>query len=131
MSIDASPARHTHGFDPKPAGKDKCKPETKRFLFDLADGWALGADEKQWMLLIARKRHAQTIWQPVAFIASTKSILLRCMLENGIQPTVEARANIDRLPERFPDWRKTRLDGFATEVETVDADMPSRVEVPQ
>ena len=82
------------------------------------------------MLLRARKRRAQTIWQPIAFIASTKSILLRCMLENGAQPTVEARAKIDRLPERFLDWRKTRLGDITTEVQTVDAVMPSKVEVP-
>ena len=131
MSIDTSAVRHTQGLAPKTSGKVKRKAETNRFLFDLADGWALGADEKQWMLLRARKRHAQTIWQPIAFIASTKLILLRCMLENGVQPTVEARAKIDRLPERFLDWRQTRFDGFSTEVETVDADMPSRVEVPQ
>ena len=123
-------APRARGLDPVSVGKVGRKAETNRFLFNLGDGWALGADEKQWMLLRARKRHAQTIWQPIAFIASTKSTLLRCMLENGAQPTVEARAKIDKLPERFLDWRKTRF-GFATEVQTVDADMPSRVGAPK
>ena len=52
-----------------------------RFIFQLAEGWALGADDNQWMLLRGRKRHAETIWQPAAFIASTKTNLLLCMAE--------------------------------------------------
>jgi hypothetical protein len=76
-----------------------------RSLFQLADGWALGADDNQWMLLRARKRHAETVWQPVSFIASTKTILLLCMAKNGIQVTADAQAQLDELPERFLDIR--------------------------
>jgi len=76
-----------------------------RFLFELAEGWTLGADDLQWMLLRARKRHAETVWQPVAFIASTKSILRRCMAESGVQLTPTAEGRFDALPEQFRDWR--------------------------
>ena len=78
-----------------------------RFIFKLAEGWALGADDKQWMLLRARKRHAETVWQPVAFIASKKTNLLLCMAEKDIQITDDAQAQLDELPERFLDfWPK-------------------------
>ena len=78
-----------------------------RLIFFLNDGWALGADDKQWMLLRGRKRHAETVWQPIAFIASTKDILRRCMANNGVQPTSEAEDQLNALPECFRDWRST------------------------
>ena len=80
-----------------------------RFLFQLAEGWALGADDLQWMLLRARKRHAETVWQPVVFIASTKSILRRCMAESGIRITANVQALLDELPERFQEWREINI----------------------
>ena len=81
-----------------------------RSLFQLADGWALGADDNQWMLLRARKRHVETVWQPVSFIASTKTALHRCMAENGIQVTADAQTQLDELPERFQDWQSARMN---------------------
>ena len=78
-----------------------------RFIFQLADGWARGADDKQWMLLRARNRHAETIWQPVAVIASTKTNLLLCMAEKGIQITADAQVQLEELPERFLEWQLT------------------------
>ena len=75
-----------------------------RVIFPLADGWALGTDDIQWILLRARNRHAETVWQPVAFIASTKSILRRCMAESGVQLTPTAEGRFDALPEQFRDW---------------------------
>ena len=87
---------------------------TDRFLLQLADGWALGADDKQWMLLRSRKRHADTVWQPVAFIASTKIVLRRCMENNGVQLTADAQAWMDKLPERFLDFRSAKQNTAAT-----------------
>jgi len=78
-----------------------------RFLFSLSDGWALGADDNQWMLLRGRNRHAEIAWQPVAYIASTKTNLLLCMAEKDIRLTAYAQAQLDELPERFLDWRHT------------------------
>ncbi len=85
-----------------------------RLLFSLSNGWALGADDKQWMLLRGRNRHAETIWQPAAFIASTKTNLLLCMAEKGIQITADAQAKLDELPERFLDFRPAMQDAAAT-----------------
>jgi hypothetical protein len=85
-----------------------------RFLFQLADGWALGADDKQWMLLRGRKRHAETVWQPAAFIASTKTVLRRCMENNGVQVTADVQVQLDELPERFLDFRSSMQDAAAT-----------------
>ena len=85
-----------------------------RFIFQLAEGWALGADDNQWMLLRGRNRHAETIWQPAAFIASTKTNLLLCMAEKDIQLTVDAQVQLDELPERFLDFRSAMQDAAAT-----------------
>jgi hypothetical protein len=76
-----------------------------RLLFALSDGWALGANNNQWMQLRGRKRHAETVWQPVAYIASTKTDLLLSMAEKDIQLTEDAQARLNGLPERFLDWR--------------------------
>ena len=78
---------------------------TDRVLFDLADGWALGADASQWTLLRARNRQDEAYYQAVSFIGSTKSVLSRILRENGVQPTPDAQAKLDALPERFLDWR--------------------------
>ena len=76
-----------------------------RLLFALSDGWALGADNNQWMLLRGRKRHAETVLATCRLIASTKTDLLLSMAEKDIQITADAQAQLDELPERFLDWR--------------------------
>jgi len=76
-----------------------------RILFELAPGWALGADRNQWIVMRRRKRRDQHYWHPVSFIGSTKTTLLRVLREKGIQPTPEAKIALNALPERFLDWR--------------------------
>ncbi|MFC4271828.1 hypothetical protein ACFO8N_10025 [Sneathiella chungangensis] len=88
-----------------------------RFLFHLADGWALGADSLQWMLLRARKRHAETVWQPQSYIGSTKAVLYSCMRDKGVNPTNEAKAKLDELPEKFRDWWKEDLERKSSNIE--------------
>lgn len=78
---------------------------TDRVLFDLADGWTLGADSNQWTLLRRRKRQDEAYWNPVAFVGSNTRIVRRILRENGVQPNPEARAKLDALPERFLDYR--------------------------
>ena len=82
-----------------------------RLLFPLSDGWSLGADNNQWMLLRGRNRRAEVAWQPVAYIGSTKTNLLLCMAEKGIQITADAQVQLDELPERFLDWHKKVFRG--------------------
>ena len=76
-----------------------------KILFHLDDGWALGADSLQWLLLRARKRHAETVWQAQAYVRSSKSILFCCMREKGVEPTAEAQKKLDTLPVRFSEWQ--------------------------
>ena len=74
------------------------------FLFELSDGWALGCDRLQWMVMSARNRRGEREWQPVSFIVSTKEILLRCIRENGCIPTPEGQAELNALPNTFSKW---------------------------
>ena len=75
-----------------------------RHLFDLAPGWALGYDERQWMVMKGRQKNGKQIWRPVSFVASTKLVLARVIGEHGITPTPAAQKSLDQLPERFREW---------------------------
>ena len=72
-----------------------------RILFHLCDGWALGADNLQWMLMRAKIRRGQRDWHPVAFVATEKRILRRVLQENGVEPTPEGGAALAALPDTF------------------------------
>ena len=78
-------------------------------ILPLSEGWALGYDQNQWMLmrLRSRKKGEETYWQPVSFIGSTKTVLRRVLAENGVTVCPEALAKIDAMPERFFDWIKS------------------------
>ena len=72
----------------------------------LGEGWALGADDLQWMVLrkFVRKSEAQD-WRAVSFVATTKDILRRVLREKGCQLSAEGQAALDALPETFKEWR--------------------------
>jgi|TARA_B100000315_G_scaffold249228_1_gene280126 hypothetical protein len=77
----------------------------ERFLFELAPGWALKADNQQW-LICRRKMDKGTVkWRPVSFIGSTRAVLISVLGQKGIIPTPEVRTLLTALPERFLDWR--------------------------
>lgn len=77
---------------------------TDRILIELCDGWALGYDPNQWVVLRRRNLRTQIGWKPVAYIGSAKRILHRVLRENDIIPSPEAAAYIDAMPVRFLDW---------------------------
>lgn len=86
---------------------------SNQFLIDLAPGWALGFEKLQWVLFRADKRPLEgekslpgVRWRGVAFIATTKAVLRRCIHEYGIELTPEATAYLDGLPEKFREWRR-------------------------
>ena len=79
---------------------------TTRVFLDLCDGWALGFDPLQWMLMRARIRRGQRELQPVAFVATEKRILRRVLLEKGVQPTSHAEAVINAMPDTFQAWKR-------------------------
>jgi hypothetical protein len=82
-----------------------------RFLVEISEGWALGYDKLQWILLKREKSRRQGgksyptfRWRAVSFIASTKEVLLRVVAEKGIQPTPEGWAALSSLSDTFSDW---------------------------
>jgi hypothetical protein len=79
-------------------------------LFSLAPGWAIGADDRQWILLRRRKRQDEAYWQSISYVASTKAILLRILRDKGIQLTSDALVNIGALPDQFGDYRLPNSD---------------------
>ncbi len=81
---------------------------TDRVFLDLCEGWALGADELQWIVMRRKKRRDQAYWNPEAFIATEKRILRRVLREKGIQPTPEAAEYIDAMPDTFKEWYHLR-----------------------
>nr|BDD44736.1 hypothetical protein 2 [Rhodospirillaceae bacterium] len=74
-----------------------------RFLFQLDDKHALGADPLQWMVLRCRKQGVDD-WYPISFIATEKSILLRVLKDKGVDPTPAAVAALSALPDTFREW---------------------------
>ena len=70
--------------------------------------WALGADEVQWILYRRRTRHAESYWQPVSFVRSTRDILARCMREKGVEAET-ARSLLFGLPATFDEWHAALL----------------------
>ena len=70
---------------------------SERALISLAQGWALGADSRQWILY---QVSAACIW-PIHFIATHQRIIERLIREEGIDLSPEGRAAIDALPDHF------------------------------
>ena len=75
-----------------------------RIIIELTPGWALGYDPLQWIVMRAKKRREESYWNPVAFIATEKRILLRVLCEKGIQPIAEASNYLDAMPDTFREW---------------------------
>jgi hypothetical protein len=70
-------------------------------IFATAGGWAVGADELQWMLM--RRIHLDC-WDPVSFVHSTRDVLARCMREKGVAPGTAAQL-LSGLSETFDRWK--------------------------
>ena len=79
-----------------------------KILLQLNDCWALGHDLLQWILMRSKNRRGQRDWQPVAFIASTKTVLRCCLREKGVEATSEAEAALDAMPDTFKEWLRLR-----------------------
>ena len=80
----------------------------KPFLL-LAEGWALAADNNQWIICRSRTRHGELCWQPRSFVGSNKAVLRQVVRELGIEvrPEVNATAHafLRLPPHRFLEWR--------------------------
>jgi len=82
--------------------------------FAVCGDWALGADSLQW-ILYRRRSKTKGGWYPVSFVASTKSILERCMREqrqNGLDEDT-ARNLLAGLPDTFEVWNLRQSTSYA------------------
>lgn len=75
-----------------------------QILIELSPGYALGFDNLQWIIYRAYFKLDTARLRPVAFIASTKAVLWRCIHENEIELTHEAVEYIDAMPDAFRAW---------------------------
>ena len=78
-------------------------------FLDLGNGWALSADQKQWILNEARNWRGKIKWQPKSFVGSDKAVLKRVMREKGLRIPPDASDAVNRFfaaePEHFLKWR--------------------------
>jgi hypothetical protein len=78
----------------------------KQFLH-LNENWALAYDRLQWILQrrgsydTRRRLHN---WQPVAYVATRRDILMRIIRENGVEPNADAKITLENLPDTFGAW---------------------------
>ncbi len=79
---------------------------TDRVFLRLSEGWALGYDRNQWILLQAKsdKSKPGQRWRAIAFVASTRAVLMRILREKGVEIAPDARVAVDSLPETFLEW---------------------------
>ena len=83
-------------------------------LFHLGGSWWLCFDRHQWVLSVADNppktpqkgilSTAPARLRAVAFVATEKRILRRVLAEKGVQPTPEAQAALNALPNTFQAW---------------------------
>lgn len=71
------------------------------FLGRLNDGWALLADQHQWIVARRRNKRDTDAWKPVAYIATGKPILLRVLREMDVVPDAVGEALLAQLPTCF------------------------------
>ena len=71
----------------------------------IGPGWALGADNLQWIVLRARRHRGCVKWQPVAFVGSTRAVLARILRENGGELSPEGESALNALNPTFRAWR--------------------------
>ena len=77
---------------------------TDWIFLQLNDKWALGADDLQWILYRVRFKRVTARLDARAFIATTKTVLWRCIREITGQPTPGATRHLDAMPDTFRKW---------------------------
>ena len=80
--------------------------QTDRIFLRLGQNGALASDDMQWILLKnASPQKAKPTWRAVSFVHSTKSILLRCIREKGIETYPTAVLELDSMAPTFDEWK--------------------------
>ena len=82
-------------------------------VLQLSEKWRVTADNRQWIVeqmmseMVHRKgRMPKPEWRQRSFVATTKTILLRVLEENGAVITDEGKKALTKLPDTFQEWRK-------------------------
>ena len=83
---------------------------TDRIFLRLSEGWALGFDQNQWIVMRAKsdKSKPGQGWRAIAFVGSTRAVLVRVLREKGAKVASNARAAVDSFPETFLEWLAAR-----------------------
>ena len=79
---------------------------TDRVFLRLSEEWALGFDRNQWIVMQAKTDRSKTgqCWRAIAFVGSTRAVLVRVLRELGAEVAPDARVAVDSLPETFLEW---------------------------
>ena len=83
---------------------------TDRVFLRLSASWALGYDRNQWIVMQAKsdKSKPGQGWRVIAFVGSTRAVLVRVLREKGAEVAPEARVAVDSLPNTFLEWLAAR-----------------------
>lgn len=71
-----------------------------------AKGWAVTSDGVQWMLARDYIVRGRQYYAPVAFVRSERDVLVRCMVERGLRPSI-IKSLTKTLPETFDIWNQS------------------------
>jgi len=79
---------------------------TDRVFLRLGEGWALGYDQNQWIVMRSKSDRSKPGqgWRAIAFVGSTRAVLMRVLRETGAEIAPDARVAVDSLPETFLEW---------------------------
>ena len=83
---------------------------TDRVFLRLGEGWALGYDQNQWIVMRSKSDRSKPgqRWRAIAFVGSTRAVLMRVLRESGAEIAPDARVAVDSLPETFLEWLAVR-----------------------
>ncbi len=83
---------------------------TDRVFLRLGEGWALGYDQNQWIVMRSKSDRSKPGqgWRAIAFVGSTRAVLMRDLREKGAEIAPDARVAVDSLPETFLEWLAIR-----------------------
>ncbi len=83
---------------------------TDRVFLRLSESWALGFDRNQWVVMRAKSDRSKPgqRWRSIAFVGSTRAVLVRVLREKGAEVAPDARVAVDSLPETFLEWLAIR-----------------------
>jgi hypothetical protein len=89
------------------AAQEPKKQPSERLLFEISEGWGIGADDLQWMLM---RRHGKEKWKQLSW-HRVRSSLMRVIMERRIDVHDAGYAALMALPEKFGAEVATVKDG--------------------